>query len=332
MASSNTSIIQWLVDTRDLWPQAAKTKDLEQAAPRALAILTPEERAGVLKYFFVRDAKMSLASHLLKHYVLARTLGIPWSATKLTRDANKKPVFLAGDDGRQPCWFNVSHQAGLVALVASTAAASEDREEAAEADVGVDIVCVSERRDRDLRMVRDEGWDYFVDMHSDVFGRGETAYLKSREFAAAASASVSSAVAPTTSEKVADAKLRRFYALWCLREAYVKMTGEALLAPWLGDLNFVEVRAPEPVTAEGGAFQQGADGTGQVITTHEVTFEGQRVDDANICLRSLGPDYMLGTAVRTPKNKEVGLGWHLGAFEVVDVETIVQFVEAEGSA
>ncbi|KAK8075076.1 phosphopantetheinyl transferase [Apiospora hydei] len=322
MASSNTPIIQWLVDTRDLWPQAAKTKDLEQAAPRALAILTPEERAGVLKYFFVRDAKMSLASHLLKHYVLARTLGIPWSATKLTRDANKKPVFLAGDDGRQPCRFNVSHQAGLVALVASTTAASEDRE-AAEVDVGVDIVCVSERRDRDLRMVRDEGWNYFVDMHSDVFGRGETAYLKSREFAAAASASVSAAAssgggaaAPTTSEKVADAKLRRFYALWCLREAYVKMTGEALLAPWLGDLNFVE----------------GADGTGQVITTHEVTFEGQRVDDANICLRSLGPDYMLGTAVRTPKNKEVGLGWHLGAFEIVDVETIVQFVEAEGSA
>ncbi|KAK8016131.1 4'-phosphopantetheinyl transferase NpgA [Apiospora rasikravindrae] len=329
MASSNTPIIQWLVDTRHLWPQAAKTKDLEQAAPRALAILTPEERAGVLKYFFVRDAKMSLASHLLKHYVLARTLGIPWSATKLTRDANKKPVYV-GDDGQQPCRFNVSHQAGLVALVASVSKEAE-----VEADVGVDIVCVSERRDRDQRMVQDEGWGYFVDMHSDVFGRGETAYLKSREFAAAASASVSAAsggAAPTTSEKVADAKLRRFYALWCLREAYVKMTGEALLAPWLGDLNFVEVRAPEPVTAEGGAFQQGADGSGEVITTHEVTFEGQRVDDANICLRSLGPDYMLGTAVRTPKNKDIGLGWHLGAFEIVDVETIVQFVEAEGSA
>ncbi|KAK8061394.1 phosphopantetheinyl transferase protein [Apiospora phragmitis] len=327
MASSNTPVIQWLVDTRHLWPQAAKTKDLEQAAPRALAILTPEERAGVLKYFFVRDAKMSLASHLLKHYVLARTLGIPWSATKLTRDVNKKPVYVRdGDDGQQPCRFNVSHQAGLVALVASAV-------EKADVDVGVDIVCVSERRDRDLRMVRDEGWDYFVDMHSDVFGRGETAYLKSREFAAAASAASGAGMgASTTSEKVADAKLRRFYALWCLREAYVKMTGEALLAPWLGDLNFVEFRAPEPVTAEGGGFQQGADGTGEVITSHEVMLDRRKVDDANICLRSLGPDYMLGTAVRTPKNKEVGLGWHLGAFEVVDVETIVQFVEAEASA
>ncbi|KAK7985239.1 hypothetical protein PG996_005519 [Apiospora saccharicola] len=329
MASSNTLIIQWLVDTRDLWPQAAKTKDLEQAAPRALALLTPEERTGVLKYFFVRDAKMSLASHLLKHYVLARTLGMPWSATKLTRDANKKPIHVAeGTANDQPCRFNVSHQAGLVALVAT----SKDLE--AEADVGVDVVCVSERRDRDQRMVRDEGWDYFVDMHSDVFGRGETAYLKSREFAAAAlsTASASASGGPTTSEGIADAKLRRFYALWCLREAYVKMTGEALLAPWLGDLNFVEVRAPEPVTVEGGAFQQGADGTGEVIKTHEVTFEGKRTDDANICLRSLGPDYMLGTAVRTPKKKEVGLGWHLGPFEVVDVETIVQFVEAERGA
>ncbi|KAK8000204.1 phosphopantetheinyl transferase [Apiospora arundinis] len=329
MTSSNTPVIQWLVDTRHLWPQAAKTKDLEQAAPRALALLTPEERAGVLKYFFVRDAKMSLASHLLKHYVLARTLGIPWSATKLTRDANKKPVYV-GSDGQQPCQFNVSHQAGLVALVATTSSSNGGAK--VEADVGVDIVCVSERRDRDQRMVRDEGWDYFVDMHSDVFGRGETAYLKSREFAAAASASVSAAGGPTTSEKVADAKLRAFYALWCLREAYVKMTGEALLAPWLGDLNFVKVRAPEPVMAEGGAFQQGADGTGEVITAHEVTFEGDKVHDANICLRSLGPDYMLGTAVRTPKDKKAGLVWHLGAFEVVDIETIVQFVEAEAAA
>ncbi|KAK8104122.1 uncharacterized protein PG998_011155 [Apiospora kogelbergensis] len=310
MASSNSPVIQWLVDTRHLWPQAAKTKDLEQAAPRALALLTPEERAGVLKYFFVRDAKMSLASHLLKHYVLARTLGIPWSATKLTRDANKKPIYV-GADGRQPCQFNVSHQAGLVALVATSSKGAKAVEDAA--DVGVDVVCVSERRDRDQRMVRDEGWDYFVDMHSDVFGRGETAYLKSREFSAEASASVSaSGSGPTTSEKVADAKLRRFYALWCLREAYV--------------------RAPEPVTAEGGAFQQGADGTGEVITAHEVTFEGDKADNANICLRSLGPDYMLGTAVRTPKDKEVGLGWHLGAFEVIDIETIVQFVEADGGA
>jgi len=39
-------------------------------------------------------------------------------------------------------------------------------------------------------------------------------------------------------------KLRNFYAHWCLKEAYIKMTGEALLAPWLRDLEFRNVRPP----------------------------------------------------------------------------------------
>src|ERR1700753_673063 len=85
-------VIQWLVDTRPLWPSARVTKDLElvvrdrfsptwplrlehpadrqQKAARALALLTPQERAATLRFHFVRDAKLALASHLLKRLIV----------------------------------------------------------------------------------------------------------------------------------------------------------------------------------------------------------------------------------------------------------------------
>lgn len=259
----------------------------------------------MLKYFFVRDAKMALASHFLKHYVLSKTLGLPWSATHLTRDAHGKPVHTS-PDGSRPVEFNVSHQNGVVAL-----AAVAGWDGPGPVDVGVDVVCVGERADRDHKMIAAEGWARFVDMHADVFGRSETADLK--------------AVSPPLSGRAAtDAHLRRFYALWCLREAYVKMTGEALLAPWLHQLEFQAVRAPEPLPASAELVQSAADPPQALIRDHEVLFQGRRVDDANICLRSLGADYMTATAVRTPASKEDALGWELGPFETLELSTILK--------
>lgn len=278
-------------------------------AARALALLTEEEKKAVLKYYFVADAKMSLASHLLKHWVVSKHAGVPWRATTLTRDKNGKPIFVDPATRRQPVFFNVSHQAGLVALVAVAARAYDGP-----VDVGTDIVCTSERRARDLRLVAAEGWGAYVDMHADVFGRAEAASLKTE----------------LPPGQPVDAKLRRFYTLWCLREAYVKMTGEALLAPWLKDLNFMRFRAPAP----GTAFEQRPEAEmeeserAQVITDHEVLFHGNRVEDANICLRALGPDYMTCTALRTPQRKEDGLGWELGPFKFLTLDEIVEHAEA----
>ncbi|ORY67345.1 uncharacterized protein BCR38DRAFT_426767 [Pseudomassariella vexata] len=313
MASSGLTIIQWLVDTRGLWLEATKTTQLQDAAPRALALLTPEEKAGVLKYYFVRDAKMALASHLLKHFVISKYAGVPWSETTLTRDANKKPIYVDPASGKQPIQFNVSHQAGIVALVA---VAGYD---VGQVDAGVDVVCVSERRDRDHKVVKEEGWSCFVDMHSDVFGRSEAGYLKNDLLTS------HPGVPPLrTEEDIVGFKLRSFYTLWCLREAYVKMTGEALLAEWLKDLEFKRFKAPKPAAV----FKQGGGDEGETITTHEVLFKGAKVDDANICLRSLGQDYMTCTAVRTPNKKEDGLSWELGPFEFLDIGTILDHAEA----
>jgi 4'-phosphopantetheinyl transferase len=94
---------------------------------------------------------------------------------------------------------------------------------------------------------------------------------------------------------VVDAKLRRFYAYWCLREAYVKMTGEALLADWLRRLEFRDVAAPAPAPA---AVDNAALLPGEVVTAIDVYLDDRRVAGVAMELRALGRDYMVATAVR----------------------------------
>lgn len=256
---------------------------------------------------------MSLASHLLKHYAISKALDLAWGTTTISRNAKTKPVYVDPATGASPIDFNVSHQAGLVALVAAYGYGDGDD---AVVDVGCDVVCTSERAERDLAMVARDGWPDFVDVHADVFAPGEASYLKYRLSSAS--------VAESGGLGASAFKLRCFYTLWCLREAYVKMTGDALLAPWLKALEFRSFRPPLPQRAMGEAREDGAD----VVRTHDVWFEGSKVEDANVCLRSVGPDYMTCTAVRTPRNKEVGLGLELGAYEVVEMDEILAFAES----
>lgn len=255
---------------------------------------------------------MSLASHLLKHYAISKLLALPWSETRITRNSKTKPVYIDPVSGTSPIDFNVSHQAGLVALVA---AGTPDM------DVGCDVVCVNEREARDHKAVETEGWASFVDIHADVFAPGEASYLKYQILSA-----IPGALQPgATSAREKNAfKLRCFYTLWCLREAYVKMTGDALLAPWLKVLEFRGFKPPQPQAEMGSGRADGED----VVRVGNVWFEGKEVEDANVCLRSMGPDYMTCTALRTPTQKEVGLGVQLGPYELVELNEILEWAEA----
>ncbi len=47
-----------------------------------------------------------------------------------------------------------------------------------------------------------------------------------------------------------QAKLRRFYTYWSLKEAYIKMVGEGLLASWLLELEFEDVVAPDMIVSD----------------------------------------------------------------------------------
>ncbi|KAK0730058.1 hypothetical protein B0H67DRAFT_560642 [Lasiosphaeris hirsuta] len=334
MATIKPVLVQWILDTRTWWPEVTETRQLETHAARALALLPAAERTSALKYYHVRDARMAIASSLLKHFVIAKLApSVPWHATTVTRDARTKPIYLDPSTGLSPVAFNITHQAGIVALIGAAQGPSLPPIE-----LGIDIVSPAERRARDHDLIQSEGWARFVDMHADVFAPQEASYLKYQVLSAVPGL-VPSGAAP---EAVVDAKLRAFYALWALREAYVKMTGEALLAEWLRDLEFRRFRPPAPTPAwevpareEGGAGEGAGEDGGrgpvygaQVVRNTEIRFRGKRVEDVNLCLRAVGPDYMICTAVRTPGDPAVGLAWRLGPYEALSLEEVLAFAES----
>jgi len=301
-------------------------------ALRIMALLPPSEAAAVLKYYHVRDAKMSLASSLIKHLAIAHLCpSTPWHATAITRDARTKPTWIDPSTGFSPLAFNVTHQAGIVALIAIPSPPSPSPPLPIE--VGIDLVCTSERRSRDHSLILTDGWPRFVDMHADVFSPAETSYLKYEVLSRVPG--LVPAGGSASAEAVMDAKLRAFYALWALREAYVKLTGEALLAEWLSELEF---RGFRPVAPTAGwavpAREEEAEGNrygAQVISNQEVWFKGRRVDDVNMSLRAMGEDYMICTAVRTPGRKEVGLAWKLRPYRVLDLDDMLEFAEGKAA-
>lgn len=92
-----------------------------------------------------------------------------------------------------------------------------------------------------------------------------------------------------------DAKLRRFYSFFCYKEAYIKLAGEALLAPWLKELEFQNVRSPKP----GTVARCSTHGTwGEKVSDVEVVLHGSKVDDVKMTLQAFEENFMLATAVQ----------------------------------
>ncbi|KHN94276.1 phosphopantetheinyl transferase [Metarhizium album ARSEF 1941] len=291
---SDALVLKWILDTRPLWPEAKATKDLETAASRALSLLTADERASVLRYHFVKDAKLALGSALLKRHAISSALGVPFSRATPTPGPppGRKPLFRR-PDGTQPLAFNVSHQAGLVALAAVRGDADGG------ADVGVDVVCPRERRERDHALLGRDGWPAYVGMHESVFAAAECERLRD-----------------LGRRRGPDEALEYFYALWCLREAWVKMTGEALLAGWLGELEMRNFAPPGAAAA--------AD-----APPLEVWFRGRRVGGGGgggggvyVRLERYLADYMVCTVVRGDVGRRLGDG-----FESVDLDALLDSAE-----
>ncbi|PHH65217.1 hypothetical protein CDD81_3076 [Ophiocordyceps australis] len=332
---STFETVKWVLDTRSLWPEAKETKQLVHEASRAMALLTAGERANVLRYYFVRDAKMALGSALLKRLAIARLARVSWRESARWRRESRsgKPIFCKaksgaaaddddGDDddvddddggnkfvldladaaaphdqGASPTWrgcsedeplvFNVSHQAGVVVVVAIAHAPPGTA-------LGLDIVCPLERRARDVGILTNpdhdvsalgqgseqrpghkDGWPTFIAIHDSVLSPLETARL--RQLSAATHGP--------------NRRLAYFYALWCLREAFVKMTGEALLAPWLHLLEMRHFAPPDEADAP----------------ELEVWFQGTRATDVQMKLEELLHDYMVSVAVRWGQTAEPDL-------------------------
>lgn len=85
--------------------------------------------------------------------------------------------------------------------------------------------------------------------------------------------------------------IRLFYTYWALKEAYIKMTGEALLASWLRELEFTDVAAPAPASGAGS-------GWGAPYTGVRTWLYGREVSDVRVEVVAFEDEYIFATAAR----------------------------------
>ncbi|KAI8931426.1 hypothetical protein NX059_011754 [Plenodomus lindquistii] len=262
----------------------------KKQAREALTLITPEEQQNVTRKYHIADARMSLASALLKRLFIHHTLSLPWSSITFSRKLNPKhgkPIALLPNGSPAPVEFNISHQAGLVALVGCSTPSI---------DLGVDIVCVNERND--LRTISQEGFDTWIDMYAEIFSPEESFTMKYSGLSFPLPDGT--LITPETlgrhdrcctpglhlpitlpngqsrtlrSDILIDAKLRRFYTYWAYKEAFIKLDGEALLATWIPRLEFKNVRAPARCSTHDGVW-------GERVSDAEVWFSAVEGGDA----------------------------------------------------
>ena len=306
MAMDGPKVFRWVLDVESLWPTPPDGTNNSQPSAReatarwasgkeaqhALSHLTAEEKAKVLRFYRPNDAKLSLASCLLKHRAIATTCEVPWSETTIAEDSNRKPCYRPSNPEGKTLEFNVSHHGTLVALVGCS---GED------VRLGVDIVRMN--WDKDYASVMKEGFQSWARTYESVFSEQEVQDIAHYE-----------APKHDDVEDTIRAQLRHFYAHWCLKEAYVKMTGEALLAPWLKDVEFRNVQVPVPVsTSRAGDGAPEVNLWGQTCTDVEIWAHGNRVTDVQLEIQAFRDDYMVATA-------SSHIGAQFEAFKELDLE------------
>jgi 4'-phosphopantetheinyl transferase len=329
-------ITRWLIDTRTIWP-GTKIWDAPGAA-EAMGLISIAEQNVISGKMFIQDARMSLASALVKRLYISKTLGIPWKDVILARKGdprNGKPCAV-DVDGRpiEGIDFNVSHQAGLVALIGwngrqrhshnsegnieGSVSTSSAKDFDTNVMVGVDIVCVHERNDD--RTIEEEGLESWVDTFDFVFsdeerfemkfhvdsvtltdgrsleeedlGRHDRCTQRNKDLSVTTK---KGEIIKFNSNRIIEAKLRRFYAYFCYKEAYIKLAGEALLAPWLKELEFFNVRSPKP--ADPPRINDLSQ-WGEEVTDVEVHLRDKEVSDVRMNLTAFDENHMLSTAIQ----------------------------------
>ena len=284
---------------------------------------------------------MSLASHLLKHLVITKCCDVPWSKSTISRNQYGKPCFVSTgtESGPARIDFNVSHQAGIVSLIAVLALNSK-------VQVGTDIVCANERIVQDYGHIDKKGFFDWVDIHGEVFAESETHHMKlspvpldprgppvkvggygrdvisrcqwrnETMYVGVLDAHGLEAKLQVSSNAIIDLKLRRFYAMWCLREAYVKMTGEALLAPWLQELEISNVEGP---AAKEGVQNPESLEEGEIFTNLRIHFMGRLVTNVKMQLTAMGTNFMIAGSVMVPVGEDPS-SLQMGKWEQLDLE------------
>ena len=270
----NSGLKLYFLDTRFCSPSLSDPLPL-------LSTLRHQEQVSIGQFIRAVDRQMALAAALLKYVHIHRTAKIPWDEVVISRtsEPHKRPfwdpltarsytqtIASSRKDAADAVEFNVSHQAGLVALAGCDTirppstiinTGSEDQflpfHLPKDRRVGIDITCVSENSRRPSRIEDLAEFSSWVDIFTDVFSQSEIDDMKTFTCepphtngkvlfeALVPPYAISSSLG---NQPVVAARLRRFYTYFALKEAYLKMTGEALLAPWLKELEFRNVTSP----------------------------------------------------------------------------------------
>src|SRR2546421_1918132 len=249
------SVTQWYIDTRSLHPETTRA---EVALP-LLSSLSAADQANITRFLQAKDKLMSLASTLLKYLFIHRTAQVPWSDVTISRwpAPHKRPYWSPSSSwpGTFGLEFNVSHQAGLTALVGCK---TPDKGSSSQPDLdfdilhngtgcinstsaskprlGVDITCTSESHRGPKQMTTSAAFATWTDIFTEMFSARERHDMQY--------APINADIDLSTEEAETSAKLRRFYTYWSLKEAYIKMVGEGLLASWLRELEFSDIVPP----------------------------------------------------------------------------------------
>ncbi|PYH85434.1 4'-phosphopantetheinyl transferase [Aspergillus uvarum CBS 121591] len=289
------TLTRWYIDTRPL------TATANPANLPLITTLQPDDQTSIRRFHHLKDKHMSLASNLLKYLFIHRSCRIPWDRITLSRTPapHRRPCFIpsaallteqtTAHKAIPSIEFNVSHQASLVAL-AGTIIPTDGQSTEGIPQVGIDITCTNERQPSSSKSNAPTApratFTNYVDIFAEVFSAEEIRLIKTLQ-------------PPTTHDTPQESSsdgleysYRVFYAYWALKEAYIKMTGEALLAPWLRELEFAGVVAPEPGSPP---TKVGEPYTGVRTTLHKQPVEAVRVE-----IVAFEQDYLIATAARGP--------------------------------
>ena len=330
----NPELTCWLLDTRTLWPGenivtatgAAYALSLISAAEQKIItskMFVADARMSLGSALMKRAFIVKALGIPWKEVKLARK-GNEKHGKPCAVDEIGRPI--SGID------FNVSHQNGLVTLIGWDAGRNHRYSPGGHIQgvlspgvgrddvmVGADIVCVNER-DSAQTTIDMEGFDGWVDIYDSIFSDEERWSMKyDVDYVTLLDGSILKAsdlgrndrcisrhkdISLTTasgrditfsSEQLIDAKLRRFYTYFCYKEAYIKLAGEALLAPWLRQLEFFNVRSPKP----GCVARCSTLGSwGEEVDDVEVKMHGRVVDDVKMKIQAFEEDFMLSVAIQ----------------------------------
>ncbi|KAF2431963.1 4'-phosphopantetheinyl transferase [Tothia fuscella] len=313
-------ISRWFVDTRRMWPGAK----IQNAAPQYLALIPPVERKRILDKYNVADARMSLASALLKRVYIAKVTGLPLSEIKFSNrgDMYGKPIWAPPESSPDETWpyidFNVSHQAGLTTLVGIVVPNGISLSGGTErALVGCDIVAPRERLDADLIGIEEFGFEEFISAWAEMFSPVEISDIIHH--------TPPSTFLSSFTNTTMEAKLRRFYTYFCVKEGYIKLVGEGLLAEWIKECEFRNLQVPKPCSGEerwGEKFTTSKTGVeseeGKSGNELEIWLHGKQIRNVKTELQAFEEDFVI-TTMMSPSNL-LGDEYEFPPWESIDLE------------